>query len=491
MNLDGATNFGVVSIVTVSAVLPDIHGVANTLLHPQLWQTLMFKHRYTKLYLLRNKDDAFNTFISHKTEVENQLSRKIKRIRSDRGGEYLSLNEFCENNESIHEGKAILSACHLQNRMPHRKTGSVRDHIMKLVNIAIKLNNLGATITDDFFVHQSLRSLPEQFNQLKTAYNAQKDKWSVDELIIVCVVEEGRIQKEKVEGVVNFVSSSRSTDYPSYKRKGGPKFHKKKYGHSHHPGGNSGHTNNHGVNQDHKKAGCPLKKKSGNLLAFVYFETSLVHVPLNSWWLDSGATVHVTNDLQDLVSRWKLKEDEASVVVGNGLKAKKLVSISLLDKAGYSFQQNNGIIKISYDSHDVADAFLSDGLYRLNVLNEAFSAMHVENTTHKRYCYIYLLKEKSEALDKFKIYMTEVEKQLGKSIKIVRIVAQYTMLGTPEQNGVAERRNRTLMKMVRSMMSKTSVPESLWGEAFETASYIWNRVPTKSVLKTPFELWTT
>ncbi|XP_019237922.1 PREDICTED: uncharacterized protein LOC109218059, partial [Nicotiana attenuata] len=41
---DGATNFGVVSAATVPAVLPDIHGVANVLLHPQLWQTLMSKY---------------------------------------------------------------------------------------------------------------------------------------------------------------------------------------------------------------------------------------------------------------------------------------------------------------------------------------------------------------------------------------------------------------------------------------------------------------
>ena len=43
------------------------------------------------------------------------------------------------------------------------------------------------------------------------------------------------------------------------------------------------------------------------------------------------------------------------------------------------------------------------------------------------------------------------------------IRAQYTMPGTPQQNGVAERRNRTLMEMVRSMMSYSSVPISLWG----------------------------
>ena len=113
----------------------------------------------------------------------------------------------------------------------------------------------------------------------------------------------------------------------------------------------------------------------------------------------------------------------------------------------------------------------------------------------------------------------EVEKQLNLVIKIVRsdrggeyfgryteagqqkgpfayyleqqgIVAQYTTPGTPQQNGVAERRNRTLMGMVRSLISRSKLPGFLWGEALKTANYILNRVPTKSVSKTPFELWT-
>ncbi|CAA2987948.1 Retrovirus-related Pol poly from transposon TNT 1-94, partial [Olea europaea subsp. europaea] len=69
------------------------------------------------------------------------------------------------------------------------------------------------------------------------------------------------------------------------------------------------------------------------------------------------------------------------------------------------------------------------------------------------------------------------------------IVAQYTMPGSPDQNGVAERRNRTLMDMVRSMRSNSKLPESLWTEALKTATYILNRVPTKAVQKTPFELF--
>ena len=101
---------------------------------------------------------------------------------------------------------------------------------------------------------------------------------------------------------------------------------------------------------------------------------------------------------------------------------------------------------------------------------------------------VYLLHNKNEALDAFKVFKAEVEKQCGKQIKIVRfdrggeyygrytengqapglfvkflqehgIVAQYIMPSSPDQNGVAKRRNQTLMDMVRSMRSnkKTSL----------------------------------
>ena len=47
--------------------------------------------RYTKVYLIKHKDEAFNVFLKYKAEVENQLNKKIKRIKSDRGGEYVFL----------------------------------------------------------------------------------------------------------------------------------------------------------------------------------------------------------------------------------------------------------------------------------------------------------------------------------------------------------------------------------------------------------------
>ena len=60
---------------------------------------------------------------------------------------------------------------------------------------------------------------------------------------------------------------------------------------------------------------------------------------------------------------------------------------------------------------------------------------------------------------------------------------------TPRHNGVSERRNRTLLDMVHSMMSLTDLPLSFWGYALETIAFTLNRAPSKSIETTPYELW--
>ncbi|KAL1192003.1 Retrovirus-related Pol polyprotein from transposon TNT 1-94 [Cardamine amara subsp. amara] len=110
------------------------------------------------------------------------------------------------------------------------------------------------------------------------------------------------------------------------------------------------------------------------------------------------------------------------------------------------------------------------------------------------------MRHKSESFEKFKEFRNEVRNQLGKSIKALRsdrggeylsrefgdhprecgIVSRLTPPGTPQWNGVSERRNRTLLDMVRSMMSHTDLPLSFWGYALETSAFTLNRVPSKS-----------
>ncbi|GJR72327.1 retrotransposon protein, putative, ty1-copia subclass [Tanacetum coccineum] len=126
-----------------------------------------------------------------------------------------------------------------------------------------------------------------------------------------------------------------------------------------------------------------------------------------------------------------------------------------------------------------------------------------------RYGYVNLLKHKHEVFETFKVFQKEVENRLGKTIKSLRsdrggeymsqefldhlkdhgIIAHRTPPYTPQHNGVSERRNRTLLDMVRSMMSQTTLPKSFWDYALETAARILNMVPTKKVEKTPYEVW--
>ena len=108
---------------------------------------------------------------------------------------------------------------------------------------------------------------------------------------------------------------------------------------------------------------------------------------------------------------------------------------------------------------------------------------------HSRYGYVFLMKHKSEAFERFKEFRNEVEKQTGKSIKTLRsdrggeylsgdflaylrengILSQVTPPYTPQHNGVSERRNRTLLDMVRSMVSDSGLPISLWGYALQNS----------------------
>ena len=64
------------------------------------------------------------------------------------------------------------------------------------------------------------------------------------------------------------------------------------------------------------------------------------------------------------------------------------------------------------------------------------------------------------------------------------------MPNTPQQNGVSKRHNRTSIDMVRSMLSNSTLPVSLWMYALKTVMYLLNRVPSKVVPKTPSKLWT-
>ena len=130
---------------------------------------------------------------------------------------------------------------------------------------------------------------------------------------------------------------------------------------------------------------------------------------------------------------------------------------------------------------------------------------------YSRAVVIRTITKKSEALDSFVTFKAWAENQTGQRIKILRsdrggeynsnaftnLLAQHgihhqqTPAYTPEHNGVAERANRTIVEMARSMIYAAGLSLSYWGEAVICAAYIRNRCPTSAISSdcTPYELW--
>jgi len=125
---------------------------------------------------------------------------------------------------------------------------------------------------------------------------------------------------------------------------------------------------------------------------------------------------------------------------------------------------------------------------------------------------VFFLQKKSDLLSEFKKWLIMAQLHTGTKIKILRsdnggeyvsnafnalhdengTTHQTTVPDTPQQNEVAERLNRVLVEMARTMMRHKDVDQDLWADAIKTAVYIKNRVTSRAlpVGKTPFELWT-
>lgn len=127
-----------------------------------------------------------------------------------------------------------------------------------------------------------------------------------------------------------------------------------------------------------------------------------------------------------------------------------------------------------------------------------------------RWCEVYLIKQKSDVLNAFKEFKAYAENQSGERIKYLQsdngreycsgdfdaflkeqgIRRQLTVPHTPQQNGVAERKNRTLVETARCILFQTGLQTSFWAEAVHAANYLRNRCVSRSLgERTPYEKW--
>jgi transposase InsO family protein len=128
-----------------------------------------------------------------------------------------------------------------------------------------------------------------------------------------------------------------------------------------------------------------------------------------------------------------------------------------------------------------------------------------------RCTWVYFLKLKSEVFDKFQAYKALVKNKFGNQIQRLRtnnrgehvnnnftsycttqgIQMQHTIPYTPWQNGVVERKNRTLKEMANCMIQSKGLSLKYWEESINCENYIVNRTPTKALKNiTSKEAWT-
>ena len=149
---------------------------------------------------------------------------------------------------------------------------------------------------------------------------------------------------------------------------------------------------------------------------------------------------------------------------------------------------------------------MSGGLQGSTVSGKKWFVTFIDD--HSRLCWIYLMSEKTEVekilIDFYKMvenqFQTKISilhtdngkeyfnKYLGHFLCEKGIQHQSTCIDTPQQNGIAERKNKHLLEVARAIMFSTNVPKYLWGEAVLTASFLINRMPTRILkYKTPLE----
>ncbi|WJX96077.1 hypothetical protein P8452_77325 [Trifolium repens] len=513
----------------------------------------------------------------------------------------------------------------------------VGPHVLKMIGYVGNLERLGFPLEKELATDLILQSLPDSFNQFILNFNMNDLDKTLPELLGMLRTAEQNL-KTKGKSILMVSNGNKHHKKQGGKWKGKGVAKPKQTAPALKPSGSIVKEGNcfYCGKTGHWKRNCPKyledKKKgvapttSGIFVIEINLSTS------TSWVLDTGCGSHICTNVQELKESRELAKGEVDLRVGNGARvaalavgtynlalpsgliiqlkncyyvpaiSRNIISVSCLDKFGFSFIIKNNCCSIYLNDIFYANAQMYNGLYVLdletpvynintkrmkpNELNPSYlwhcrlghinerriSKLHKDGLLESfdyesydtcrscligkmtkapfkgigerandllalihtdvcgplniparggftyfitftddfsRYGYVYLMKHKSESFEKFKEFKNEVQNQLGKNIKTLRsdrggeylsqefndylkecgIVSQLTPPGTPQWNGVSERRNRTLLDMVRSMMSHADLPNSFWGHALLTAAYTLNRVPSKKVDKTPYEIW--
>jgi hypothetical protein len=254
-------------------------------------------------------------------------------------------------------------------------------------NVAARLKPLDLAIKDGFLIYLIFNSLPKEFKTFEVNYNSMNNKWTLKKFIAMCVQEEERTKHNNCG--VDSVNMAKHHQ----KRKNSPPRKEDK-----------GKVVSTSCDQPVDKDQCKWCKRRGhyqkNCIEFLkhlskqgddhvtFIDESLfLSYSRSTWWIDSGATIHVANSLQGFYTRQAIQRGERSIRVANGVEAeveaieelplelnngfilrlhnilyvpslsKNLIFVSCLDDDGFDCQFGNRQCLILFDNKVMGLAF--------------------------------------------------------------------------------------------------------------------------------------
>ena len=190
----------------------------------------------------------------------------------------------------------------------------VREYIMQMRDIVAQLKLLEVDMSETFLVHYIMNTLPQQYGPFKISYNTHKDKWSINELMTMCVQEKGKLIMEVAEGASTVTQGKNKLQA---KKKGKCK------------------------KKGHMKKDCPKFQKwfekKGKSISFVCYEFNMVDINHNTLWINFCSTIRVTNTLQGLQNLRKPMRSEQCIFFGNKMHShvEAIRTCSLILSSGF------------------------------------------------------------------------------------------------------------------------------------------------------------
>ena len=275
-----------------------------------------------------------------------------------------------------------------------------------------------------------------------------------------------------------------------------------------------------GLNVHFNTMGCKVRTQRGEVVAMATMEANLYQLDLKVIGGGDASAKALTSAHGSAMELWHKRLGHLHV---NGVKGLQSMVVGMdLGKGASQMLACEGCV----EGKQARASFPSDGGTRATqvlelVHSDVCGPMKTLSFGGARYfvtfiddfsrkMWVYILKSKDQVLNKFEEWKAMVETQTGHKVKVLRsdnggeytskafdaflskhgIVRQTSAPYTPQQNGVAERANRTIVEMARCMLYAQGLGREFWAEAVSNAVYTRNRCPNKALVNvTPEEAW--